>query len=54
MMVAEMCYSRDPKVLLALVVEDWDMCSAFLPVEEGYSKLMDLLDDDHREQPPVN
>jgi len=53
-MVVERCYFRDPKALLALVVEEMDIRSAFFPVEEIYPKFVDLLDDNHRERPPVD
>ena len=53
-MVVERYYSCDLKVLLALVVDYRDMRSALLPVEEVYPKCVDLLDDDHRERPPVD
>jgi len=53
-MVVERCYYRYPKTFLVLVVEDRDMRSAFLPVEKVYPKLVDLLDDDHRERLTVD
>ena len=46
MVVMEMCYSRYSNALLALVVEEKDMCSALLPVEEVYLEFLNLLDDD--------
>jgi len=53
-MVVERCYFRYPKALLALVVKEQDMCIDLLLVEEIYPRFVDLLDDDHREQPPVD
>jgi len=54
MIVLERYFSHDPKVLLNIVVEEQNMRSAFLPVKEGYPKFVDLLDNDHKEQPPVD
>jgi len=48
------CYSCDLKALLTLVVKERDMRSAFLQVEEVNPKFVDLLNDDHRERPPVD
>jgi len=52
--VVERCYFRDLKALLALVVEVRDIRSAFLLVEYFHLKLVDLLDDDHKERTPVD
>ena len=54
MIAVERCYSRDPKALLTLVVKEQDMYSTFLLVEEVYPKVVELLDDNHRELPPVD
>jgi len=48
MIVIEMCHSLYPKVLLLLVVEERDVCSYLIPVEEVYPELLNLLDDDDR------
>ena len=40
--------------LLALVVKEGGMCSAFLPVEEAYPELLNLLDDNYREGKSVD
>ena len=54
MLIMEGCYSRDPQVLLALVVEEWDMCCIFLPVEDVDTELLYLLDNDDREGTAVD
>ena len=53
-MVVERSYSRDPKALLALVVNERDMRSAFLSVEEVYPKLVDPLNNEYRDRLPVD
>jgi len=46
--------SRYPRVLLVLVVEERNMCGDFLPVEEVYPELLNLLYNDNREGAPVD
>ena len=54
MIVMERYHTRYPNALLNLVVEERDVCSAFLPVEELYQKFLNLLDNDDQEETTVD